>query len=132
MSIALRVFLGLMVLFHLLAFIGEAILWSNPGFQAALLPRLNPDSSMDPVDEGAALTTLFINQGFYNLMIAVGAVIALRLGLRNDMAPALVLAGYLGAFVLVAGIVLGTTTSAVAGAILQGGIGLGTLLLSRR
>mgnify|MGYP003647893584 CR=1 FL=1 len=74
MSVLWRLLAGFGVLFHLLAFVLESLLWMRPEVHA----RFGLDEA------GAEATRLiFFNQGFYNLFLALGCAAGLALVSRR-------------------------------------------------
>ncbi|MWB76797.1 DUF1304 family protein [Pseudooceanicola sp. 216_PA32_1] len=132
MSGSLRIVLILVAAFHVIAFIGEVFLWPIPALHEALLPGINPDSTLDPADEAAVLAGLFLNIGFYNLMVAAGAVLAVMLAKRGNPGAGRIMGGYIGAFALVAGVVLFFSSALTGGALVQGLLGALALGLALR
>ena len=119
--------LWIVILFHTGAFIAEAFLWMRPALHRGMIRKVNPTLEIDPADQARATRILMINQGVYNLMIALGGIAALVVGGEAGTA----LAVYVFVFALAAGATLAFTTVAFAGAALQalpGLIGLWFLL----
>ncbi|MGI3169523.1 DUF1304 family protein [Pseudooceanicola sp. C21-150M6] len=116
MSAAVLILLWIVILFHVLAFVGEAFLWMQPALHRGLIAKVNPGSPLDPLTEATAMKKLMINQGVYNLMIALGGLVAVFLGGAEG---GLVLAMFIFAFAAAAGVTLAATSTAYAGAALQ-------------
>ncbi len=103
------------ILFHALAFVGEAFLWMRPALHRGMIRKVNPGLDMDPADQARVTRILMINQGVYNLMIALGGIAALM----TPGAAGTALATYVFAFAIAAGATLAFTTVAFVGAALQ-------------
>jgi putative membrane protein len=131
MSVAARMFVGLVIAFHLAIFVGEALLWSLPAVHTVAIGKLNSDVALDVHSQAEVLRRLFINQGFYNLFVALGGMVgaALLASGRNKEGKALV--QYVCAFAVGAGVVLMLSTNAHLGGALQSGLGAIALLLIR-
>jgi putative membrane protein len=107
------------VVFHLLVFVVEAFLWMRPGIHGIVLARLSDSLKVDPHEQALILKALFINQGFYNLFLAVAGIAGLAL-LKRGKAPAgYALIGYMCLSAAGAGLVLALSTTAYVGAFLQ-------------
>lgn len=96
----------------LLFFILEAIFWMQPLIYNILLDMFNnPPASLDYSMHALVLKKLFINQGFYNLFLALGGVSGLYFINKNKAAGyALILLACFSA--VGAGIVLACTSKA--------------------
>ena len=81
------VFGALAGLFHIVIFTMESVLWTRP----AVFKRFGLKS----VDEAATTRSLALNQGFYNLFLAIGTAV----GLILLATPSLRQAGYALAFI---------------------------------
>jgi putative membrane protein len=121
-----------LIAFHLLVFVFEAFLWMQPLVYERALSKLSGASTLDLHQQALVLKPLFVNQGFYNLFLAGGAVLGLALLRRGDHAAGMALVRYASLSALGAGIVLACTTSAYGGAILQAVPGALVLLLAMR
>jgi len=132
MTSGAKVFVGLVIAFHVLAFVAEAILWMSPAVHGIAVARLNPGLQIDVLQQAAVLRALFINQGFYNLLLALGGLGGLVLLGRGHREAGVALVRYACVFAVGAGLVLLATTSAYAGAFLQAGLGAIALLLTFR
>jgi putative membrane protein len=104
---------------HVAFFVVEALLWSNPSVSALALSKLNGDLSVSLPDQAASLKNLFINQGFYNLFLALAGVVGLLLIGRGRRSAGYALVGYMCLSALGAGLVLAASTTAYAGAFVQ-------------
>jgi len=129
---AARLFVYLVIVFHVLAFVAEALLWMNPAIYAPAVSKLNSGLQASALDQAAILQTLFINQGFYNLFLALGGLTGLVLIRRGSHTAGEALVCYCCAFAVCAGIVLLLTTKAYAGFALQTGLGATALALMYR
>ncbi|VAW89840.1 hypothetical protein MNBD_GAMMA17-196 [hydrothermal vent metagenome] len=108
------------IAFHLLAFVVEAFFWMNPAVYSSVLKDKDPLVNVDLYEQALILKMLFINQGFYNLMVAVGGILGFVLIAKGKESEGLYLLGYMSLFATVAGIALLFSAHAYAGAILQG------------
>ncbi len=130
MNLWARIFVVATIAFHLLAFVAEAWIW--PAVAPRFIDKLNPQLTTDVATQAAVLATLFVNQGFYNLFLALGGIAGLVALARGREAAGLALMQYVCAFAVGAGIVLLVTTAAHAGGILQAGLAGAALLLLHR
>lgn len=103
MTVLALVFGTLAVLFHVMAFVFESILWTRP----AIFGRFGVKSQA----EADTVKNMAYNQGFYNLALALGVVVGLVLlpqgGDSFVVAKTLVIFGT--ACMTIAGLVLATT-----------------------
>lgn len=107
-----RLLTGLMIATYLGFFLVEAVLWTIPWVNAILLPQLNPSLDYAPPMQVDVLRALFINQGVYNLLLALGGVMGLRLWARGDVRAAQALLRFLAIFAIGAAVTLLLTTHA--------------------
>jgi len=108
------------VIFHAAIFVVEALLWMNPAVHEFALHRLAIKTTLDLPAQALFLRAFFVNQGFYNLFLA-GAGIAGLIFLGRGNAPVgHTLIIYMCMSAAGAGLVLGVSTPATIGAILQG------------
>ncbi len=129
MSNTARIFAGLLVAFHLFAFVVEVFLWMDPAVHGPAIQTLNPDSTVPIADQAAVLRTLFINQGFYNLFLAAGAAIGIVQIAKGQSASGIALLRFAAAMACGAGLVLLATTQATTTALAQAGLGAAVLVL---
>jgi putative membrane protein len=97
MNLVAQIFAIIAVLFHVMAFVLESVLFRRPAAQTLLLGRPEPSPSV---------RLWAFNQGFYNLFLAAGPVaglVAYHAG-RVDVGRALVIYGC--AFMAACGVVL--------------------------
>ena len=113
-------------------FLIEALLWTLPLVQTLLLPQLNPGLDFPAADQGAILRSLFINQGVYNLLLALGGAGALVAARRGELRIARIAVAYFSLVALGAALTLFLTTDAYALAALQALFPALTLLSLRR
>ncbi|MCC3283836.1 DUF1304 domain-containing protein [Arthrobacter caoxuetaonis] len=98
MLVAASVFALIAAAIHVYIFVLESIRWTAPATMA--LFRI-------PDEEQAAHTqALAYNQGFYNLFLAVGAVLGVLLLARGNIAVGASLIGFAAASMMLAGVVL--------------------------
>lgn len=119
MSVVVIIALWIIIVFHFLAFAGEAFFWMRPALHRGMIRKVNPGLEIDPLDQARATRVLMINQGVYNLMIALGGLLSLIIIGNGDMDAGRTLAFFICVFAAVAGITLAATTTAYAGAVLQ-------------
>ena len=120
MSITVKALLVFVIVFHLLAFVVEAFLWMNPLVHSFVLNKQNISVDVELYDQALILKVLFINQGFYNLMLAIGGILGFVLIFKGKESEGQLLLGYMCVFASVAALVLLVTAKAYVGAILQG------------
>lgn len=103
----------------LLFFILEAIFWMQPFVYNILLDMFNnPPASLDYSMHALVLKKLFINQGFYNLFLALGGVAGLYF-INKNKAVGYALVLFICFSAVGAGIVLACTSKAYILAFLQ-------------
>ena len=112
MSIFIRLFAGLAGSIHVLFFVMESILWMNPKVHSRFL--------VEDLAGAEAINVFIMNQGFYNLFLALGLFTGLYL-LRLNEIVGKTLIGYVCAVMVGASIVLILTVpTMVTGFIIQG------------
>jgi putative membrane protein len=107
------------IVFHALVFVIEAFLWMRPGIYEFSVPRMNGSLTIGIAEQALAMKTVFVNQGFYNLFLAVAGVAGLILLSRGKTQAGHALVCYMCASAVGAGVVLAFTTIAYGGAVLQ-------------
>lgn len=103
---------------HFIVFITEVFLWSTPVVYERAITKIITPETVSVVDKMLTLKPLFINQGFYNLFLALGGIAGLivyKLQNRLDLVI------YICMYIVGAGIVLASTSTAYIGALVQGG-----------
>jgi putative membrane protein len=85
LPVRLKILVGFVILVHLMFFILEAIFWMQPTVNLILLGFLNNPVSVSYPIQALTLRNLFINQGFYNLFIALGGIAGLILVGREKL-----------------------------------------------
>jgi putative membrane protein len=109
----------LVIVVHLMFFILEALFWMQPVVYTVLLDFLaNPVTVSYPA-QALTLKSLFINQGFYNLFIAIAGLTGLRMISRGNLIEGYVLILFLCFCGFGAGLVLACSTKAYMLAFLQ-------------
>ena len=119
MSRSLTGLIAFVIVFHLIAFVGEAFLWMNPAIHEFLLQKLDTPIEASLYEQALILETLFVNQGFYNLFVALGGIAGFCLRAKSYKAQGTTLLAYMCFFAVGAGLVLLATTSAYIGGVLQ-------------
>jgi putative membrane protein len=119
MRISSTLLVVFVVVFHLAAFVLEAVLWMRPGVYSSALSRLGSPSALPPHEQALVLQALFVNQGFYNLFLAIAGISGLALVQRGRVQVGLILIAYMCLTAVGAGIVLALSTRAYIGAVLQ-------------
>lgn len=107
------------IAFHLFAFVLEVFLWMSPAVHEPMLGRLVGRSPVPTYDQALILRPLFVNQGFYNLILAIAGIAGLVFLRRGDGTVGRTLVAYLCVAAVGAGIVLAFSTGAYVGAFLQ-------------
>ena len=107
------------IVFHVLAFFIEAVLWMRPAIYEFSLSRFQTVVPLGLHEQALLLKPLFINQGFYNLFLATAGVAGLVLFAQGKKEAGRALVGYMCASAVGAGIVLAFTSIAYIGALLQ-------------
>lgn len=100
-------------------FVIEALLWTMPWVQNLLLPQLNPGLAYPAAVQGQILRSLFVNQGVYNLLLALGGCAALMAERRGDLRLATMAVGYFSLVAIGAAVTLLMSTHAYGLAVLQ-------------
>jgi putative membrane protein len=119
MNRAARTLVLFVILFHLAAFVVEAFLWMRPAVHEAVLGRVTGTSSVALHDQALILKSLFVNQGFYNLFLAIAGIAGLAFLRRGDATIGTTLVAYMCLSAVGAGVVLAFSTGAYVGAFLQ-------------
>ena len=119
MAASTRGLIAFVILFHAAAFALEALLWMQPGVYENALPRINAQTALALHDQAVVLRALFINQGAYNLMLAVAGCVGFYLLRSGETAAGKALLRYMCLTAVGAGLVLACTTRAYVGAALQ-------------
>ncbi len=115
---------GPLILFHAAAFVLESLLWMRPAVYEELLPKFLPPQAMPLAVQAALLRVPFLNQGFYNLFLAAGALVGLLLLRPGYEQAGAALIIFAGCTAFGAGLVLVATTKARAGGLVQAFTGL--------
>lgn len=121
MKTSLKALVIFVIVVHVLFFLLEAILWMQPAVYGPLIKLLNNPVSMNYGTQALVLKNLFVNQGFYNLFLAIGGAVGLRLVAKNRYGPGYALILLLCFAGTGAGIVLAASTKAYLLAVIQGG-----------
>ena len=112
MPLYVRFFAGLAGTIHVLFFVMESILWMNPKVHSRFL--------VENVADAEAINVFIMNQGVYNLFLAIGLFLGLYIVKSNETVGKTLL-GYVSAVMVGASIVLiATVPSMAAGLIVQG------------
>jgi len=108
----IKFFAGLAGTIHVLFFVMESILWMNPKVHSRFL--------VEDLADAEAINVFIMNQGFYNLFLAMGIFAGLYIFRFNEIVGK-TLVGYVSSVMLGAAIVLIFTVPAmVTGFIVQG------------
>jgi putative membrane protein len=97
MNLVTQIFASVAVLFHVLAFMLETVLFGKPAARSLLLGRREPDP-------GERLWAF--NQGFYNLFLAAGPVAGMIVAAAGHESAGRALVVYSCAFMAACGLVL--------------------------
>ena len=108
------------IAFHAVLFVVEALLWMQPGVYEFALHRLAIKTTLDLPGQALLLRAFFVNQGFYNLLLASAGIAGLAFLGRGNAPVGHTLIVYMCISAAGAGLVLGASTPATIGAILQG------------
>jgi putative membrane protein len=119
MNFLAKALIGFVVVFHLLVFVVEAFLWMQPGVHEFVLSRLGSTFAVDVHVQAAILKRFLVNQGFYNLFLALAGIAGFRLLRRGNARAGYTLIVYMCLSALGAGVVLALSTHAYVGAFLQ-------------
>jgi len=109
------------IVFHLVVFVVETFLWMQPGIYEFALGRLDAPVAVGLHDQALILESLFVNQGFYNLFLAIAGIVGLVAIRGGDARVGAALIAMMCLSALGAGIVLAFSTGAIIGALLQAG-----------
>jgi len=109
----------IVIIVHLMFFILEAVFWMNPLVYNILLSFLNNPVTLDYPTQAITLRNLFVNQGYYNLFLALGGVLGLHQISKSNFTIGYTLALFLCFCGVGAGIVLLLSTKAYILALLQ-------------
>jgi putative membrane protein len=72
------------IVVHLMFFILEAMFWMQPLVYSILLVFLDNHVALDFPTQALTLKNLFVNQGFYNLFLALAGIVGWRMLSRGD------------------------------------------------
>ena len=104
---------------HILFFAAESILWMEPSVHQSILSS-SEQFQVEIFTQAKIMETVFFNQGFYNLFLAIGLFFGLGLYYKGYREMGVTLISYICLFCLGAALVLVFSTGAIAGAIVQG------------
>ena len=108
------------ITFHVAIFVTEAFLWMRPAIYTFALQRgLNHAVEVDRPLQAMVLKSLFINQGFYNLFLAIAGIVGLIFLGRGSILIGKTLLNYMCLSAVGAGLVLALSTTAYIGAFFQ-------------
>lgn len=107
--------------FHFAAFIAEAFLWMHPSIHEPVLSRLSGPFPLDLHAHALVLQNFLVNQGFYNLFLALAGISGMVFLKRGRAQIGHTLIVYMCLSAVGAGVVLAISTSAYVGAFFQGG-----------
>lgn len=79
LSTPARTLVLIVIIVHLMFFILEALFWMRPEIYKILLGLLDNQVDLSYPVQALTLKRLFINQGCYNLFLAIGGLYGLRL-----------------------------------------------------
>lgn len=120
------------IVFHFLVFLVEALLWMQPAIHEPVLTRLLHSELGSLHDQAQLLSAVLVNQGFYNLFLALAGTVGLVLQRRGHAAAGHALVVYMCLSAAAAGLVLACSTPAYLGAFFQGVPPALALLASKR
>lgn len=123
------------IVFHFVAFLWESIFWMKPVVYENIVANMYSPDGISLLEHATILESLFFNQGFYNLFIALGAIAGLVLFKKGNAVVGKTLISFTNLFALGAGLILALSSSAYMSAALQGGpalLALVALYLSAR
>lgn len=109
----------MVIIVHMMFFILEAIFWMQPRVHDILLYFLDNPVSIDYSLQALTLQKLFINQGFYNLFLALSGIAGFWFVKKEKYSTGYSLILFLCFAATGAGLVLALTTKAYILAILQ-------------
>lgn len=124
---------GLFITSQTIIWYTESINWLDPKVHSPMLSYMNLETSLSEIklnalDLARLLETVFTNQGYYNLFLAIGTAVALILIYKNRFTEGRVLIIYTSIFAVGAALILYLTTSALTLAIFQAGPAILTLI----
>ena len=119
LSSLVLIFAIITAIFHILFFVAESILWLEPYIYKNILSQ--PDSSIGIglFEQATIMETVFFNQGFYNLFLALGLIAGIILVKKDRAEKGITLIGYCCLFAFGAGVVLALSAGAFLGAAVQ-------------
>jgi len=113
---------------HILFFVAESLLWLEPNIHENILSE-SASLDVDILTQAQIMETVFFNQGFYNLFLALGIFLGLFLNKTDNKVMGFTLVAYICTFALGAAVVLALSTGAILGAVVQGLPGMIVLVL---
>ena len=113
------IFVVLTAIFHVLFFVAESILWLQPYIYENFLSQAG-QFEVDINTQAKIMETVFFNQGFYNLFLALGLLYGLFTFHKSRSKEAQFLIKYICLYCVGAALVLFFSAGAIKGAIVQG------------
>jgi len=113
------IFAIITAIFHILFFVAESILWLKPYIYQSILGKPDPTMGIELIEQARLMETVFFNQGFYNLFLAVGLIAGVILSKKNHIEQGITLIVFCSLFAFGAGVVLALSTGAFLGAAIQ-------------
>lgn len=120
MKLTVKILVIFVIIVHLMFFLLEAIIWMNPLVYQTLITLLNNPVSLDDATQATTLKNLFVNQGFYNLFLAISGIAGLYFVGKGKFTVGYTLILFLCFAGTGAGIVLAFSTKAYLLALIQG------------
>lgn len=112
MNVTTKMVVTFVIGVHLMLFVLEAVFWMQPRVYSELLVYLDNPVSSDYSTQAKTLKKLFVNQGFYNLFLAMIGLWGMILFRSGDKRCGSLLILCLCSFALGAGVVLVCSTKA--------------------
>lgn len=120
MSLLTLVFASVMIVVHISIFIVESVLWLRPNIYENVVPYMAPSVDVALSTQAKVLELLFLNQGFYNVFLALAALAGICLYKNGRSEAGKILVFYACLSAAGAGVILAFTSQVYSIACLQG------------
>jgi len=119
LGLVIATFATITAIFHILFFIAESVLWLEPYIYQNILANPDPTIGIDLIEQARLMETVFFNQGFYNLFLALGLITGIILAKKDYVDQGFTLIIFCSLFAFGAGVVLAFSAGAFLGAAVQ-------------
>lgn len=120
MNFFARFFSIVTIAVHVVVFLAESVFWLKPLIYERVVEKINAPVGVDYYEQAQILEVLFLNQGFYNLFVALGGIAGFVLYRTGRQQAGITLIGYVCLFALGAGLTLALSAATYIAAMVQG------------